>query len=440
MKRLFSLVRGFELSSMTMSIMILLLALFVFVGSNSASAAIFEVNSTMDVADDNPGDGICDDGSGKCTLRAAIMEANDLAGPDEIVLKSKKYVISVAGADQVAAVGDFDIRDDLLIQGQGTSKTVVDCDFLTRAFELRDDNALNVLNVEIYDLKIKNCVASNAGGAIRNSEEKLRLERVIIENNNAPRGAGLFNGTGADATILHSVFYLNITFGDPGMERGGAIYNDGELFIGNSTVSNNGAENIGGGIFNKGSIHAPFTTIAENWTNGTTGGVHLTAGSDISFYGTIIANNIGADCGGFINKFESLGFNISTSDCNLDDPTDMPNTDPMLGPIKDNGGDTLTHALLDGSPAIDMAGNEFGCFEASSDQRGISRPQDGDQVGGAHCDAGAFELIVKAVSEGDSGGGCSVANPGAAPSLPLYLLVPVFLLVIRLIRKCQIDA
>ena len=59
--------------------------------------------------------------------------------------------------------------------------------------------------------------------------------------------------------------------------------------------------------------------------------------------------------------------------------------DPKLGPLADNGGDTLTHALLPGSPAIDAGGD---CDEPF-DQRGVPRPQ------GPACDIGGYELIVE---------------------------------------------
>jgi hypothetical protein len=66
--------------------------------------------------------------------------------------------------------------------------------------------------------------------------------------------------------------------------------------------------------------------------------------------------------------------------------------DPMLGPLAANGGPTLTHALLEGSPAIDK-GNSFG---ATTDQRGLVRPSNfvgiPDASGGNGSDIGAFEL------------------------------------------------
>src|SRR5439155_26666818 len=82
------------------------------------SAASFTVNSTIDAVDANPGDGICDDGGGRCTLRAAIMEANALPGADTIVLPSGTYRLSIPGAgEDLGSTGDLDITDDLRVDG-----------------------------------------------------------------------------------------------------------------------------------------------------------------------------------------------------------------------------------------------------------------------------------------------------------------------------------
>jgi hypothetical protein len=89
----------------------------------------------------------------------------------------------------------------------------------------------------------------------------------------------------------------------------------------------------------------------------------------------------------------SEGYNLSSDGtCGLIGPGDMQNTDPLLGPLQQNGGPTQTMALLPGSPAID-AGNPSGCTDSNShllktDQRGMPRP-DKEDTGG--CDIGAFE-------------------------------------------------
>jgi len=106
--------------------------------------------------------------------------------------------------------------------------------------------------------------------------------------------------------------------------------------------------------------------------------------------GANIVNN-----GGSVGTF---GYNLSSDNGVgvLTNSTDQLNKDPLLGPLADNGGPTLTHALLPGSPAIDK-GKSFG---ATTDQRGQPRPFDFASVtnaaGGDGSDIGAFELNPQA--------------------------------------------
>jgi hypothetical protein len=115
----------------------------------------------------------------------------------------------------------------------------------------------------------------------------------------------------------------------------------------------------------------------------------------VTLQNTIIANQLaGPDCAGLIT---SNGFNLdSDNTCQLTQPSDKPNvSNPLLGPLADNGGPTLTHALLPGSPALD-AGDNAGC--PPTDQRAFRRPVDGDSNGTATCDIGAYELVTIATS------------------------------------------
>ena len=59
--------------------------------SGQVQAASFVVNSTADLPDANPGNGVCATGSGACTLRAAIMEANSSPGADTITIPAGVY-------------------------------------------------------------------------------------------------------------------------------------------------------------------------------------------------------------------------------------------------------------------------------------------------------------------------------------------------------------
>ena len=77
-------------------------------------AATFTVDSTGDLIDASPGDGRCSSSNGKCTLRAAILEANALPGAHKIFLPAGVYTLTILGANEdLARTGDLDIRRDL---------------------------------------------------------------------------------------------------------------------------------------------------------------------------------------------------------------------------------------------------------------------------------------------------------------------------------------
>jgi hypothetical protein len=95
------------------------------------------------------------------------------------------------------------------------------------------------------------------------------------------------------------------------------------------------------------------------------------------------------------------GYNLieNTTGCTITGDTtgDVTGASASLGPLQNNGGQTLTHALQAASPAID-AGNPAGCVDQNNaplttDQRGYIRPVDGDSNASAICDMGAFERL-----------------------------------------------
>jgi hypothetical protein len=158
------------------------------------------------------------------------------------------------------------------------------------------------------------------------------------------------------------------------------------LTLTNVTISGNTAIG-GGGILNQGPLTLTNVTITSNTATGspTNGGGFFTGSPTdlVELKNTIVANNTGGNCSGLSPV--SLGHNLdSDGTCDLSSLGDLPNTDPLLGPLQDNGGFTQTHALLAGSPAIDAGSPD--CPPPATDQRGIVRPQ------GDTCDMGAFEL------------------------------------------------
>jgi hypothetical protein len=111
-------------------------------------------------------------------------------------------------------------------------------------------------------------------------------------------------------------------------------------------------------------------------------------GGTVNLNSSIVAGAAASHCGGA--AITSIGFNIdSSTTCGLAGPSDQTNTDPLLGPLQDNGGPTFTHLAGSGSPALD-AGNPTGC--PPTDQRGETRPTDGNGDTTEVCDVGATEF------------------------------------------------
>ena len=175
--------------------------------------------------------------------------------------------------------------------------------------------------------------------------------------------------------------------------EGGALYNTGLASLVNCTISNNRAY-LGGGLYNTGTLVLSDSTVTGNrtysWSDypGAGGGIYNTGA--LTIRNTIVAKQeVGSDCV-LRGTVVSEGFNLdSDGTCGLVATTDHPATDPLLGPLAENGGLTFSHALLPGSPAIDSGS----CPELAVDQRGLARPVDIALVPNVNdgCDIGAFE-------------------------------------------------
>ena len=230
---------------------------------------------------------------------------------------------------------------------------------------------VNLLNSALNDNR------SRSGGAIFNNSGVLVITDSTLSNNRAGTdGGAIFNNGGGVVTVTSSTLDGNRAL----TEDGGAVSNLGTLNVSNSTLSNNQSP-LGGAVY---TLAAPVT-ITSSTLHGNSanqgGGIYNDLGT-VNLSSTIVANSpIGGNCGG--NAVTSQGNNLSNDGtCSLTQPGDRPNTGPVLGPLADNGGATMTHMLLPGSPAMDGA---LGCAIAA-DQRGVGRPQ------GDACDIGAVEV------------------------------------------------
>jgi hypothetical protein len=233
---------------------------------------------------------------------------------------------------------------------------------------------------------VSNNPASGGGGGIHNSAGRLTLINNLIHDNvvnsyPGGSGGGIYNG--GMLTLVNNTISENTARGGgspPRPGRGGGVYNGGTMTLTNNTISHNAAKNYnygsyGGGIYNSGAA-----TLVNNIASDNSVDYYYDVDNDILYGG-------GANCEGAVT---SGGHNLDSGDtCGFAGPGDLSDTDPLLGPLQDNGGPTETYALLRGSPAID-AGSNTAC--PATDQRGELRPTDGDSDGNATCDVGAFEL------------------------------------------------
>jgi CSLREA domain-containing protein len=394
--------------------------LFAVVHTPVARAATINVNTTTDEIN----------ADGDCSLREAIRAANlDQAvdacaagsGADTLRLPAGIYALTIAGiGEDQALTGDLDITGDLTIIGAGRASTTIDASGIDRVFQI--DTAINGASaVQIAEVTIRGGDAGAAAGGgilvyavasaltLTNSRVtnttgsagvwvnsgSITLNDARIDNNT---GGGVHVGTGT-ATISSSTIANNTNDGS-----GGGISSNGTLTVVNSTISGNSAAFHGGGIFSSGTASLYSVTIASNTadsdgSNGDGGGVYVNAiaTGELTARNSIIAGNsdgsgVGLqhlDCSG---ELTSAGYNLieDTTGCVITGDTtgQLTGVGANLGPLQNNGGRTLTHALLAGSPAINGGAPIRQCVDQDSnpltlDQRGYLR--------NALCDIGAYE-------------------------------------------------
>lgn len=341
---------------------------------------------------------------------------------------------------------NLSIGKSLNIIGSGASTTIIDGGRVGSVVSIFNAGT----NVRLSKLTIQNGLGVKGGGIVNPTGARLTISNCIISRNgafgtinSAGLGGGIYNG--GTLTVSTSTLSFNSATGKQKEfphGYGGAIWNSGTATIGYSTLSGNSVGGIGagGGINNGGTLTVSHSTLSGdsaflgggiNNTNilrvddstfsGNSGalgaGVHngpnspnpvpkviisnatLSGNSGVGIYNgigtttiqnSIVANNSRGNCSG---SMTSNGYNLSSDgSCPFTNTGDLNHTDPLLGPLQNNGGPTQTQALLSGSTAID-SGNPGGCTDAqghllTTDQRGAPRPDKEDTAG---CDRGAFE-------------------------------------------------
>jgi CSLREA domain-containing protein len=375
------------------------------------------VNSSADTDD-----GACTTDAGGCTLREAINAANTSSGVTDTINFNLGSTATITLGSQLPDIFF------LIIDGGSADITI------------SGDNTYPVFEVAFAEVTLSNLTVAN-GGIYNNIGTATVSNSTISDNSSVAVGdGGIYNNSGT-ATVSNSTIsgssivnagggtleVSNSTIsGSPGSGisniggsgrstlevsnstisgngnsapfGGGGIYNQfGTATVSNSTISGNSAGE-GGGIYNdlNSTVTVSNSTISDNSaSNG--GGINnkvvlASVGPSAMFKNTIVAGNHGGEFDSDVQgTFNSQGHNlIGQSGCGVGfcfTNEDIVGTfanpiDPMLGPLANNGGPTMTHALLEGSPAIDKGVAVEGI---TTDQRGFARPQ------GTASDIGSFE-------------------------------------------------
>jgi CSLREA domain-containing protein len=366
-----------------------------------------------------------------CSLREAVIAANDRPGKDVVSLGEGSYELTIPDADSGLEdidpeTGDLNLTHPGTVRGKGPRKTTVKAAFVTGGDRLFVGFTQGG-KVTLSGMKITGGHPdAEPGGGVILAGPKARLANVVIADNSPLEGSGDSSGGGVyslatDLEIIRSTIRDNLgtvggginvpaAIGTPhttilsstitgnAAYEGGGIEVDGSntgfanpplVEIINSTVAANHAEGDGGGVNSiaGGAVLMSHATVVDNRANnsdspagGNGGGVHVSSPATFRLDDSILAGNtVGsagahAQCSGTFPGGGNL-LDGHNEGCNATYTFSSP---AFLGPLQNNGGPTKTLALLSGSPALRLA---LSC--PKRDQRGVIRP--------ARCDSGAYE-------------------------------------------------
>lgn len=358
--------------------------------------------------------------SGPGTLRAAIEQADLDPAADTIT-----FAPGLAGTIALTSALP-DLAGTLTLDGPGAPLLIVARSGASGVPGFRIFHVPVGGDVAISGMTVTGGTADSGGGILNEGRltitgSSIRANTATVENTSvrvAASGAGIFNA-GTLVVRASTISDNDATTGDFGISLGGGVANSGTLTVVDSTVSANSASSAifgsayGGGLYSTGRLTVVNSTLSRNrasasgamiFDNGLGGAIATRFNGALTIIDSTVSDNRAGEGNGLFGRitalatifgeggefrivapsqFTSLGHNLFTNKPPITfQPTDLVNTDPRLGPLLDNGGPTLTRALLPGSPALDAGVSIPGL---TTDQRGIARPQ------GIAPDIGAFE-------------------------------------------------
>lgn len=353
-----------------------------------------------------------------CSLRDAILSANVRPGHDTIYLPPGHYILTIIGTGEDSSMtGDLDILDEVTIIGSGAATTFIDALGNDRVFECRADTQFFDVTIRGGDtsggpmpqhgagilvdqstVSITRCAVegnvttTNIGGGVASTQGDLGIFDSVVRGNHASYGSGISTYDGSMLMIGSTV---TENFGTLLSDTGGSIFSRDTISeIRNSTIANNHTlhpDTHAGVYFRGGSAGFYACTLADN------DGDEIAVKSGYSAQVTLNNTIVKGDCSGL--SLHSQGGNVGAPGiyCEFEPGRDYWGVPIYLHPLGDYGGPTPTMPLVyiqnDGNLAIDNGWADANCLP--TDQRGVSRPQDGNGDGVAVCDSGAVEVLFE---------------------------------------------
>ncbi len=350
------------------------------------------------------------------TGEIAISDALRINGPTAALMisgnnLSRIFNYTPAGSNKVIAVSGISFVNGRATTGDGgailigqQSTSFENCQFISNTAAAGNGGALGMSPsasaFTATDCEFSSNSAFGAGGAIYDSGSNHTLLRCNIANNKAASAGGVSSGY---SLIVDSCSLVgNVANGTASKGKGGGILAAGSITIRNSTISGNSAAVSGGGVSISSTTTVLNSTITANSAAANGGGIGRVSGTGtVTLTSSIVAANIsglGPDLAfnaastltasnNLIGVTNSGNFTLSGTN-NLVGTLALP-LNPLLAPLANNGGVTLTHALLAGSPAIDAGINSANLlleqrgpgFLRRIDSAGSPNVSDGTDIG-----------------------------------------------------------
>ena len=400
------------------------------------------------------------------SLREAMFLANQRSGANVITFDTAgEFSTPRTIALSLGELSFSDVSGTTTISGPGADQLAVSGNNVSRVFHVLPNRSATIDGVTIRDGRVNGFETFAGGGGLRvegtldlaNSKVisnyvardgagilvlfgQLTVTNTAISDNTAGNGAGGLFNEGGLVTLRGSTVSDNVGGGifhaataqamivDSSTVSGNGqwgIVSDrrSNLLISNSTISNN----TGGGVINaSGQVTVRNCTIASNQDPNFSGGIANLGGGTSIISNTIVSGNQTAGSPRDVNgSFASAGYNLIgivgdatgvTNGVNGDQVGTLANPiDPRLGPLTNNGGPTLTRALLAGSPANNSGNPDF-VPPPDTDQRGTGFAR----VLGGRLDIGAFELA------NDAPTAIALSNTTIAENQPIGTIVGAF--------------